>query len=81
VVEQPIRNRQVASSTLALGSNLLRVIYLISTGVVSPVLAGSESSGLNLRENVGLKRHAARCFSPARLLPWPDCKCLFPKVV
>jgi hypothetical protein len=28
------RNRQVASSTLALGSNLLRVSYLISAGIV-----------------------------------------------
>jgi hypothetical protein len=34
----------------------LRVSYLISTGVVPPVLARSEPSGLNLPENAGFKR-------------------------
>ena len=34
VVEQPIRNRQVASSTLALGSNLILMSWIASSGLL-----------------------------------------------
>jgi len=46
----------------------LCVSYLISTGVVPPVLAKSESSGLNLRENAVLSAAPPRCF------PLLDCR-------
>jgi hypothetical protein len=36
VVEQPIRNRQVASSTLALGSNILKYLALFLCYIESP---------------------------------------------
>jgi len=45
----------------------LCVSYLISTGVVPPVLAKSESSGLNLRENAVLSAALPRYF------PLLDC--------
>jgi hypothetical protein len=41
----------------------------------------SASSGVDLRENAGLKRYGSPMFSPARLLPWPDCMVLFPEIV
>jgi len=38
-------------------------------------------TGLDLRENAGLKRYGSPMFSTARLLPWPDCMALFLNIV
>jgi hypothetical protein len=63
VVEQPIRNRQVASSTLALGSTIFLKLLALSRPIPSPFVATPFAvPGLSFSASIAFTREFANAF-------------------